>query len=78
MTAKEMFEKLGYGVRYSKSEKSNITFITVENDNVEIKISDKGLVIFENKCNCFLGVCTDFELMKAINKQIEELGWDNE
>lgn len=76
MTAREMFEKLGY--EYSKVgekiyyEKPNpyelgghspyVVFYTIN------KHWDTNLVDFGR----------DKELIKAINKQIEELGWNNE
>lgn len=70
MTAKEMFENLGYiecenadsstkypQIEYAKSYEEDITFII---DEHKIYISNYHITL---------------DLLKAINKQVEELGW---
>lgn len=76
MKAKEMFEKLGYeqiklnkyGAIYYKFvpalDKDNLSGIDWENT---IKIEHKYII-----SNKFISL----ELLQAINKQVEELGWN--
>ncbi len=65
MSAKEMFEKLGYKV--------------LANNDIEIMyVNDTHTIIF-HKINIDI-YCTNLiniDLLQAINKQIEELGWNN-
>ena len=81
MTAKEMFEKLGYVIdinclgilRYVKHDTNyNIDYyIRFFGDLKEIscnKLEENELSIFD----------IDLNLLQAINKQVEELGWNNE
>lgn len=79
--AKEMFEELGY--KYSEDDYF-ISYIE-HNDSKPVKYQ----IIFskEYKCVEIIFVMFDkphyftrinIDLLKAINKQIEELGWDNE
>ena len=78
MTAKEMFEKLGYEedlnnnfyVGYIKLIPNTIT----KNRMITFMKDDKYFTFIDQDNN----VCIDLEELKAINKQIEELGWDNE
>ena len=76
MTAKEMFEKLGYKqkiqndviyyfkeVNIPKQYGSSIFY------HINFILKDKEIFISRNLL---------LEELKAINKQIEELGWDNE
>ena len=81
MTAKEMFEKLGY-----KQTKSHLITYT-SNDGGYIKqimfLKIGRRIIFREweEYNHYepQGQFTLYtDLLKAINKQIEELGWDNE
>ena len=83
MSAKEMFEELGFkkvdgytGIMYIKE--------TFENFELIGKMAKRIFVHFvDNKVNVskifFIGARTDvgidMELLKAINKQCEELGW---
>lgn len=79
MTAKEMFEKLGYkyiehveklygDIQYNKQfEFAEIT-IYFNNKNKEVEFSSDVVDIVIN---------IDLEELKAINKQIEELGWND-
>lgn len=67
MTAKEMFEKLGYDLQfdcpylqYHNLETDSYIWFYGETETIEIQFD------------------ITMDLLKAINKQIEELGWDNE
>lgn len=82
MSAKEMFEKLGYELvfeneevlRYRKNKWLDVEFwkvyekITGEKMKKYIKVSN-----VQNK-----PYSISIELLQAINKQVEELGWNNE
>lgn len=84
MSAKEMFEKLGY-----KQEKDDKIHITYYNGNFEnIQKCDKQIT-FDLESKSFIAYspyelndyedCSIFINMKelqAINKQVEELGWN--
>ena len=80
MTAKEMFEELGY--RYYKGNGIIRVDEVWKNSFGEIKsalvvefdISEKWFRSKNLKFGRYIGV----ETYKAINKQIEELGWNNE
>lgn len=90
MSAKEMFERLGYKLVYKnglvkkfKREKN------VDNNFLNIKNIEFGLnhitvkeMLFDNEGNLINDtiISTIFdEELQAINKQVEELGWiDNE
>ncbi len=73
MNAKEMFEKLGY--TYDNDDdrlaiyRENVTkryvciFYKTDNENFRLKFYDHYIPM---------------ELLNAINKQVEELGWNNE
>lgn len=66
MSAKEMFEELGY--KYEFNNKYHIRYYNVEKDNyIWFDLQLKTLEISEY-CN--------LKELKAINKQIEELGWN--
>lgn len=80
ITAKEMFEKLGYryykGVGIIKVDEvwKNGFGEIVSSLVVEFDIREKWFKSRNLKFGRKIGV----EIYKAINKQIEELGWDNE
>lgn len=75
MTAREMFEELGY--EYKEYE-GQISYTKWEKDcvdeyypsSIDFDLKDKSI----SKVMCYI----DFEEIKAINKQIEELGWLDE
>lgn len=74
MNAKEMFEKLGYRrstdidmIKYSK--KLDDTFYWIE---VIFDLLEKEIVLDDNGYEAYIITCA---LLKAINKQCEELGW---
>ena len=83
MTAKEMFEKLGYF--YDDKENKIVIFRTWYNGYNEMKheeicrfVKINNSWTFRHKKEIILkfnhGI--DVELFKAINKQVEELGWN--
>lgn len=86
MSAREMFEELGYecdescdGILYSKyidSDRCGVEQHSISFDKVD-KVIDKyvGEAGFSHR-NYIAYIYLDE--LKAINKQIEELGWDNE
>lgn len=74
MTAREMFKKLGYirstdidMIKYSK--KLDDTFYWIE---VIFDLLEKEIVLDDNGYEAYIITCA---LLKAINKQAEELGW---
>ena len=76
MTAKEMFEKLGY--EYYK-EQGVITYINKEDDNEKtIEFIDNGLsdILVRINEKEYYVFCISLEELQAINKQVEELGWE--
>jgi len=84
VSAKEMFKKLGYacdescdGILYSKwVEKDNIDY------NIQIHIEKIPFTfmktITKEVFNPSKPIEFTFEELQAINKQVEELGWNNE
>ena len=86
MTAKEMFEKLGfiYSECYYHHKLDSILYKRTEKraNQVEFMLDRKLYKVFFEISNVgtyeLLPSAVDMELHKAINKQIEELGWDNE
>lgn len=80
MTAKEMFEELGYecdvsceGVLYSKYIGDTLYQIDFDNCNKWVK-KQRIPEIFKPSESSYM----DLKELKAINKQIEELGWLDE
>ena len=80
MSVKEMFEELGYTQSFfgSKDNKCMIynlkdgdTYIMFKPSTKEIKYCG----VFINKVDC-VNFSMDMKLLQAINKQIEELGWN--
>lgn len=74
MNAKEMFKKLGYRrstdidvIKYSK--KLDGTFYWIE---VMFDLLEKEIVLNDNGYEAHIITCA---LLKAINKQCQELGW---
>lgn len=75
MTAREMFEKFGlddYSIDFKKGGISRIRY--TDGNGTWIDISEKEIEYVEKHSKCNLPT----KFLKAINKQIEELGWDNE
>lgn len=75
MTAKEMFEELGY-IETIDSNEYEITYKHKAHFN-EITFCLSGRKITCDNGNGKAIFINEYEL-KAINKQIEELGWNNE
>ena len=77
MTAKEMFEKLGYKRVYSQDKVAYFN----GNDNVRIRFyelhNDYGKSI-QIEDDCHMSTFIGMQELQAINKQVEELGWNNE
>lgn len=75
MTAKEMFEKLGYELAYEYQEGDDeIRYYGPGSDDENIEII---FYLNERKFSIesFIEARVDADVLKAINKQIEELGW---
>lgn len=76
MTAKEMFEELGYYKIEKNSKGIKLTMVAYYNDETASVIefwTPKNI-----KIDIYNNEYLTVEHIKAINKQIEELGWDNE
>lgn len=75
MTAREMFEELGFVREVSKSSIVNRNFIKYEN-----KKEDKSIIFRRWYKDFYAYECGDamevnIPTFKAIHKQLEELGW---
>ena len=73
MTAREMFADLDYKLVINDEE--HIKYVYIDNSDLDI--------CFHKKYKCVSGVPTydyflDVELLKAVTKQFEELGWLDE
>ena len=80
LTAREMFEKLGYHkiedaitIQYLRDDKHQIRFWK---SSKQIELFGGYELELDLENNQYF--TDNFELFIAINKQIEELGWDNE
>ena len=68
MSAKEMFEKLGYELETHNKGGFKMPMPVYKKDDIYI--------IFWKKDNIKIGKnYIDLDLLQAINKQVEELGW---
>ena len=81
-TARDMFWELGFKYDYIQNERCEDT-ITYHKDNLHIQFNLLSrLVVLQNDTSyMFYNNAVFFlneGLLKAINKQIEELGWDND
>ena len=70
ISAKEMFEKLGYKEVQEHSSMFAIIVYSNGKDNIYFDFDKK----FSKEGSGSFGFI-DMELLKAINKQVEELGW---
>jgi len=71
MSAKEMFKELGY----EYEDKELIDIIEITKDTFYLRIdSDKRKIVVEEYDKDTLCEIS-YDLLQAINKQIEELGW---
>lgn len=76
MNAKEMFEKLGY--KQEKSEDTiwySIKFVITEICYIEFNLVDKTISSYRISDSPF---SPSKKELQAINKQVEELGWNKE
>lgn len=75
MSSKEMFEKLGYKERKEEFKDDKIYAITHADYRKGnwIKITKETIEVVKDRTNGYL----DTSLLPAINKQIEELGWND-
>lgn len=77
MTAKELFEELGYeyyeddGFNCYKKEKRRL----IEPDYISFDRLEREVFMLNSSKNSN-GVILDMKLLQAINKQVEELGWN--
>lgn len=84
MSAKEMFEELGFKYEYHENKSINAEdTITYHKDNLHIQFNliSKCIIVQNDTSPMFYGVGIFFinnKLHKAINKQVEELGWNND
>lgn len=74
MSAKEMFEELGYEYDIKKTR---ITAKLYDRDDV-LSINISFHTINKRISIDCLGDALDMDELQAINKQVEELGWKNE
>lgn len=77
MSAKEMFEKLGFKCTSNDEQFISYSIFDDINRNYTIifRLLDKDIHIIDN-----IGwyEYLKIDVLKAINKQVEELGWNNE
>jgi hypothetical protein len=80
MSAKEMFEKLGFKQSFFGSKDNKCIIYDIENETTYImfKPSTKEIKFccsFKNKVD-IVNFSMNTKLLQAINKQVEELGWN--
>ena len=74
MSAKEMFEQLGYEL--TNNEYPEIRYMQ-KDYCISFYLDDKCIECYHN--DFYTTSCSiELEELQAINKQIEELGWDND
>ena len=73
MSAIEMFNKLGFVI--NKNDENGFYYTCFSNEDLYIYFNKKDKYLIYNAN--YDGVI-DTTILKAINKQIEELGWNNE
>ena len=75
MNAKEMFEELGYTLEVNNKKK--LRYRNFENDNLSlIEIYKKDKVVWFGNADIHYEIEITFEEFEALQKQIEELGWN--
>ena len=72
MTAKEMFEKLGYGDYFNNGLRITYSNFDKECKMIEFDLKKKQLIFVDDSEEVFE---LSLEELQAINKQVEELGW---
>ena len=75
MSAKDMFEKLGYGDYFNNGLRITYSNFDKECKMIEFDLKKKQLMLADDSEEVFE---LSFEELQAINKQCEELGWNNE
>lgn len=79
MTAKEMFEKLGLTYSPTSYHHKIVVISYVNNDKFSTKVNFN---LESKRIHCYFGAndelagAINIELFKAIQKQVEELGWE--
>lgn len=82
MSAKEMFEKLGYTYQevYFEDELDEINYS--ENGRWALQIifslNHKNIIVYRKYEGKSRPIAISVEILQAINKQVEELGWLDE
>ena len=76
MTAKEMFEKLGYKLNRDDNFIDYIQINKISNNQIRFYVKDKE-VKKEDFCTGFAKYIS-LEELQAINQQVKELGWLDE
>lgn len=84
MNAKEMFEELGYTYKYIDNKENNCEDVIIYTHN-----KTNGIIQFNLFSQCIvyqikntmkeydkIAIFMTKELIKVINKQVEELGWN--
>ena len=86
--AKEMFEELGYELNESY-DKNMMTYISIQNVDGErhfgitFNLNSKSYHCWhfgydeQGHCDNGMNLSINMKLLKAINKQVEELGWSD-
>lgn len=80
MSAKEMFEELGYKqIEYSNSYIVYNKFLKQEERYIiEFHNNDTTFSKYKNRCGNIRDLFINLQEFKAIQKQIEELGWESD
>lgn len=80
MTAREMFEELGYKYQenYFDENIDEIKYIKANKfaSSIVFKLDSKCFKIFRYNDEYKSGWC-DINMLQAINQQVKELGWDD-
>lgn len=76
LTAREMFKKLGYDLYLNANDK--ICYVRIDHKYcIDFFLDDKVFQCYEN--DFYTTSCSiTLEELQAINKQVEELGWNND
>ena len=74
MKAKEMFERLGYGDYFNNGLRITYSNFDKECKMIEFDLKKKQLILADDSEEIFE---LSLEELQAINKQVEELGWNN-
>jgi len=75
MSAREMFDELGYGDCFNNGLRITYSNFEKECKMIEFDLKKKELILADDSEEVFI---LSLEELQAINKQVEELGWNNE